>query len=146
MENLNRAGGIGMSELKPCPFCGGTNIETEQGSTFRWEVAYCIDCDAHAGEVRKDTLNDDVDVAEQQAALDAVAEWNRRSSPWISVKDDLPLDGQWAVFGRKDIKHKELLQWQTWFARDHNVTKTGVIIISGLACTHWMAIPEVNNV
>lgn len=126
-----------MSELKPCPFDGDEVELCETPSGFRKVKYYvkCKSCGVNTFTMRENYSRDD-----------AVRAWNRRASPWISVKDDLPLDGQWAVFGRKDIKHKELLQWQTWFARDHNVTKTGVIIISGLACTHWIPIPPLEEV
>ena len=33
-----------MSELKPCPFCGGTNICTEKGINLN----YCDSCSAEA--------------------------------------------------------------------------------------------------
>lgn len=57
---------------KPCPFCGSTQIETREGSTFRWRLAYCVDCEATAGEVRVNKQDS------WQAANDAVKEWNRR--------------------------------------------------------------------
>ena len=46
-----------MSEIKPCPFCGSTSISIQEGSTFRWMLACCNDCDAKSGEIRVDTLN-----------------------------------------------------------------------------------------
>ena len=57
----------------PCPFCGGTRIETREGSTYRWWQAYCVDCEASAGEVRADPMRflkhaDDL----------AMAAWNER--------------------------------------------------------------------
>ena len=60
---------------KPCPFCGSTRIETKEGSTFRWRLAYCVDCEATSGEVR-------VAKQDEQAAADAMKEWNRRITEW----------------------------------------------------------------
>jgi len=57
---------------KPCPFCGSTRIETREGSTFRWRLAYCADCEAASGEVRVQ------DQGSWQAANAAVNEWNTR--------------------------------------------------------------------
>ena len=36
-----------MSEtIKPCPFCGGvTDVEIIEGSTYRWRVIRCKNCD-----------------------------------------------------------------------------------------------------
>ena len=66
--------------LKPCPFCGGTNIQTAEGSTFRWVHAYCAGCGAQSCEVRKATLADDQTAAQLEAEADAIAEWNTRVS------------------------------------------------------------------
>lgn len=68
-------------ELKPCPFCGGSNISVIQGSTFRWRLAEC-DCGARAGEVRIQTMGDGTQAQwEAQAAVDAIKEWNTRATP-----------------------------------------------------------------
>jgi len=56
----------------PCPFCGHTLIETREGSTFRWRLAYCPNCEACAGEVR--VLKQDTEQAHDQA----IAAWNER--------------------------------------------------------------------
>lgn len=64
---------------KPCPFCGGTDIGTTEGSTFRWWYAFCNTCVAQSGEVRINTLRQDRAAALQQAVLDAIVEWNKRT-------------------------------------------------------------------
>ena len=61
-------------ELLPCPFCGGTSVTVEEGTTYRWAVATCVDCGATASEVRAVP-----DVVKTQEL--ALAEWNLRSSP-----------------------------------------------------------------
>ena len=61
-------------ELLPCPFCGGTSVTVEEGTTYRWAVATCVDCGATASEVRAVP-----DVVKTQEL--ALAEWNRRASP-----------------------------------------------------------------
>lgn len=63
-----------MTEAKPCPFCGGTNIPLGEGSTFRWVVMECVDCGGRCGAVRRPpggAASDDYE--------SAVAEWNRRT-------------------------------------------------------------------
>lgn len=66
--------------IKPCPFCGSTDIGAKVGSTFRWWFAYCGSCGAQAGEVRRQTLgegtNEEWDAAARIAAL---MEWNMRA-------------------------------------------------------------------
>lgn len=40
-----------MSELKPCPFCGGSNVKHGEWTPASGEV-YCVDCSASGPEVR----------------------------------------------------------------------------------------------
>ena len=65
--------------IKPCPFCGGTNIEVVEGSTFRWRIARCLECGAQAGEIRIQTMGDgSKEEWEAKGYADAIAEWNTR--------------------------------------------------------------------
>lgn len=71
-----------LTEVPPCPFCGGVKVSVREGSTFRWIVASCDECGASAGEVRRDTehhrsdssftIND----ADKELAMQA---WRNRS-------------------------------------------------------------------
>jgi Lar family restriction alleviation protein len=63
-------------EIKPCPFCGGTSIQVQQGSTYRRLVAICADCGAQGPEVRQTAL--DAKSPDQDAAL---RDWNTRVNP-----------------------------------------------------------------
>jgi Lar family restriction alleviation protein len=58
------------TENKPCPFCGESGVIVVEGSTFRWLVAVCGNCDAKAPEART-----------EQAALDS---WNERPASKLS--------------------------------------------------------------
>jgi hypothetical protein len=63
----------------PCPFCGYGDIAVCEGSTFRWLVAYCDECGACAGEVRKQTTPPGT--PEQwlaEGTRRAIDEWNKR--------------------------------------------------------------------
>lgn len=67
------------ADAKPCPFCAARNVSVREGSTGRWVVAYCIDCEAQTGEVRRPvTFARDVTDDDWPAAMD---EWNRRAEP-----------------------------------------------------------------
>lgn len=69
------------AELKPCPFCGATDAEVVEGSTFRWRVAQCGTCGAQTGEVRVQTLGDGVPEEWERAAIrDAHIAWNTRAT------------------------------------------------------------------
>ena len=61
-----------MIEPLPCPFCGSTTIHVKDGSTFRWIVAYCCECDAQCGETRA-SLGHEA----------AFGEWNTRTNSYI---------------------------------------------------------------
>lgn len=66
-------------EPLPCPFCGSTNFDVRDGSTFRWRVPYCVDCEATASEVRIQTSGEGTkEEWEAQARGAAIEEWNTR--------------------------------------------------------------------
>lgn len=66
--------------IKPCPFCGVTDVEVSEGTSFRWRRAVCRHCGAQAGEVRVQTLGGGTrEEWEQQAERDAIEEWNKRT-------------------------------------------------------------------
>jgi Lar family restriction alleviation protein len=60
---------------KPCPFCGGTSIQVQQGSTYRRLVALCADCGAQGPEARQTSFEDTPDCAP------ALRDWNTRVNP-----------------------------------------------------------------
>jgi Lar family restriction alleviation protein len=80
-NELPAAGGPPLDgRVRPCPFCGGTSVTVQHGSTFRWVFAGCGDCGAQCGEVRVQTLGPGTpDEWTAQAQIDARAEWNRRA-------------------------------------------------------------------
>jgi hypothetical protein len=67
------------TEIKPCPFCGHSELNHYQGSTFRWLVTECCHCGAQCGESRIDTLDMDRDAAIEDAIQRAIIEWNTRA-------------------------------------------------------------------
>lgn len=65
----------------PCPFCGATNVSVIEGDTFRWRVAQCNECEAQAPVVRIQTMGEGTPKQwEEQARIDAIAEWNTRAA------------------------------------------------------------------
>lgn len=62
-----------MTTLKPCPFCGSTDVDTT-GNDEVWFVG-CNQCEAGYGHSTFDS---------------AQGQWNTRVSPWRSLKDDPP--------------------------------------------------------
>jgi hypothetical protein len=65
-----------MSELKPCPFCGGEAEYREYDDSVWFQ---CSNFDCQATRVWK-----------FDGRRDAAEDWNRRASGWISVEDGLP--------------------------------------------------------
>lgn len=68
-------------EIKPCPFCGHTDVGMTMPSTYRWLAATCRWCGCVAPEVRIDTTK--VLPGEQYGPTDidnAMLEWNRRGN------------------------------------------------------------------
>lgn len=66
-----------MSELLPCPFCGGNNLEIQHSDIEGW-IAHvaCKDCDDMIGPMSKYKYDD-----KDEAAADASEVWNRRTPP-----------------------------------------------------------------
>ena len=65
--------------LRPCPFCGATELEFLEGSTFRWLAYSCTGCGI-GSEVRKQTLGEGTQEEwAEQAKRDAVKAWNTRA-------------------------------------------------------------------
>lgn len=77
-----------MSEtIKPCPFCGETDVLIGEGSTFRWRVARCGNCDAQTGDVRIPVIGKDyLEQWERVIKNLAMAEWNTRATQQESGK------------------------------------------------------------
>ncbi|WP_175992297.1 Lar family restriction alleviation protein [Burkholderia vietnamiensis] len=56
-----------LTDLLPCPFCGGTNCTISTRTIGKWKFVYCPDCLAEG------PAYDDED--------DAIDAWNRRTTP-----------------------------------------------------------------
>lgn len=62
-------------EPLPCPFCGNSGLDFDEGSTHRWGIASCSGCGASCGEIRREYPD------KGEWHKEAIAEWNRRASP-----------------------------------------------------------------
>jgi Lar family restriction alleviation protein len=84
--------------VKPCPFCGEQGaLDVHEGSTFRWMLAECGYCGAQGPEVRIDTMSKDRGAAIAQGRMDAIAEWNKRTTPAQPVSEPA-LTAKWSGF------------------------------------------------
>lgn len=64
-----------MSELKPCPFCGGEARLSHAGAKHIIFCPNCVRLPADGGYINQEQ---------------AIAAWNNRPDGWISVEDKLP--------------------------------------------------------
>jgi Lar family restriction alleviation protein len=97
-----------MTELKPCPFCGG-DVFGRPDENQKVKYVHCITCGTEGPAAH--TMEDAAD------------KWNTRQSPWISVGDRLPeeqgfyfsLDdcgrGNVDWFSGKDFENEYLTHW-----------------------------------
>lgn len=103
-----------MTELKPCPFCGGEANVDKQEEDFLVECEPC--------QVSRLGWTD--------SRPEAIAAWNRRADGWVSVDERLPegvgtylvsyadglvsitswLDGSWMMH-RQDQSHLKPRHW-----------------------------------
>ena len=63
-------------ELKPCPFCGNTDIEGPIGRKIKYDVDAIVECQCGAS------------ISYNGSSIYKVMEetkekWNRRASPWV---------------------------------------------------------------
>lgn len=78
---------MSLPEIKSCPFCGANDgLTMTDGSTYRWGYAYCSNCGASAGEVRR-AYPDDGKWHEE-----AIHNWNQRAAPqrreWVGLTEE----------------------------------------------------------
>ena len=67
-----------MSELKPCPFCGGAaKFRRRRNGPYIESFVKCRDCNARSGVVIVPVLSGDARVDE--AEREAIREWQRRA-------------------------------------------------------------------
>lgn len=70
---------------EPCPFCGSTQGSVVAGSTYRWRVYECSECQARGPEeARLDRIGyDAIENEKREAAVraEALAAWNARNEP-----------------------------------------------------------------
>ena len=111
-----------MDELKPCPFCGSTNIVFAEGSTFRWLAAGCGDCGAIGEETRVKTLGERDEEGDKKRAAEA---WNRRAEqvPEVALYHEL----LFAVASKfpNESRHQTALRYIN--SAEHGQTKVGTM-------------------
>lgn len=66
-----------MLDLKPCPFCSGTNIHAVEGSTHRWGYLECNDCGGNRGDCRKADIS--LPASHETNRVAFAADWNART-------------------------------------------------------------------
>ena len=98
-----------MSELKPCPFCGGRHIETAENL----DLVYCFDCGASAKSIVdrntrpiEDALN--ARIAELEGLVDRLVEVGDRLVFPDGVFDDEQsvIERDWRIL-TKAVKERE---------------------------------------
>ena len=116
-----------MSELKPCPFCGGTKICTEKGINLN----YCDNCSAESNVEHWNTRPIEDALRKRIAELESAQRWvpvsERLPDNWESVLTiDISKSTQDVVSA---FYNPEISLWSTHFSCD-------------LWVTHWMPLPE----
>jgi Lar family restriction alleviation protein len=94
------------TEIKPCPFCGGSDVSISEGETFRWMFAECDACGARASDVRVKTMGEGTkEEYKAEAEARAIQEWNTRAevAPTSPASGALPAD---KIKAARDILHR----------------------------------------
>ena len=116
-----------MSELKPCPFCGGEAEyrEYRKTPTESSGIVMCKTCRSENGCIRL-----------KKEAYDA---WNKRADAWISVDNEKPADGEELIMCSFT---DGLKRWHKGFYKDGAFYMDLPAEIKEWHPTHWMKHPH----
>lgn len=110
-----------LSEVKPCPFCGGDDITLATSYNNKFYNAECNACGACT--------------AVHSSEIEVVQAWNTRSSEWVSVKDRLP------EFGEKVLTWHQAGEVKAGYYRDNGIHSPFFEMDDAhksWCVTHWM--------
>ncbi len=126
-----------MSNLKPCPFCGGeAEMYESEPSTARFNegaVHFAVQCLGFYCQGVKANVW-------QISPEEAVIKWNDRKEGWVSVKDDRPVPKQGNKILGYNANDSEPYVFECMF--DDGFWSN----IGGEDFTHWMSSPELPSV
>ena len=150
-----------MNELKPCPFCGGTNICTEKGINLN----YCDSCSAEANIEHWNTRPIEDDLRARIAELEAESERFTVHSDIERQDDKSPNDtqtdtvvyGKWIPVSKRlpECEKDVLVFWGKasdgskidWFGTAwRNECDDGKWCTDPIVPTHWMPLPSLPEV
>lgn len=123
-----------MSELLPCPFCGGTDIKTHDLYGTKWMTMCEAGCCGRSGLTEEDSIK----------------AWNTRADGWVSVDDRLPEYGKPVIIIANGHR-QNVIYFRDNGGEDHPTPDwyevyrygddTDAYIPAHLV-THWMPLPE----
>jgi len=123
-----------MADLKPCPFCGSTNIHSEELQHLNSDPEWFTMCN------HDDCPVTDVCVFAETQEL-AERAWNTRAEPWRPIST-APKDGTWVLIWCRVAKKKiKMARWhlpEEYDRREYWKCQNG----NEQMPTKWMPIPE----
>lgn len=114
-----------MSELKPCPFCGGEARLSHAGAKHIIFCPNCVRLPADGGYINQEQ---------------AVAAWNNRADGWISIDDRLPENNTEVLISIDYGNGKQSVLMG--YMRSQDVSWRGVVGQKLIGVTHWQPLPE----
>lgn len=116
-----------MSDLKPCPFCGG-------------EARYYVDnkyADCHQVICTKCAVTKSDEDYEY-----VISDWNTRASGWISVSERLPEANMPVLVNYHNMIKSNIQSVAIYFDRQRWRQLIGGSDFDDSSITHWMPLPE----
>jgi Lar family restriction alleviation protein len=116
-----------MTDLKPCPFCGGEKVEIK-GAYVRHAFIECCKCG--------------IAMVAGESKAEAIAAWNRRADGWIPVTERLPEEDNeeyLTCYATKDgigVPTIRTYIQGRWYADCEYVGRSKGLV------THWMPLPQ----
>ena len=127
---------MGESKLKPCPFCGSTNLGRLMSRDKVYTVS-CMDCGATGPEF-------DGEVESSEAYEETARRWNCRASTWLLI-ETAPKDRNTAILvtWSKTGDITRALDIATWRDGGFGYLYWPPEKTYDIQPTHWMPIPDI---
>lgn len=122
-----------MSELKPCPFCGGNaKMFSAKANAAGTRFVYWVECNGSMCKCSPKTEN-------YYTKEEAAKAWNKRASDWIPCSERMPEKDTSVLISAQGHR---VSAFYDAVKGVFMLTETEGLFYSMSAVTHWMPLPD----